>query len=151
MSNIQLAANLQRLRKDHHFTQTQFSKKLNISRQAYSNYETGKRIPDLDIIIRIANIYHISLENLLTQTCSKDGLINETSGPYFTGMVVDSADTIYLTREEIDLITHYRNADADERKLTQKDGYSSIKQRLFCNGDKPKSDLPKTLDLGDRL
>ena len=75
MSNIQLAANLQRLRKDHHFTQTQFSKKLNISRQAYSNYETGKRIPDLDIIIRIANIYHISLENLLTQTCSKDGLI----------------------------------------------------------------------------
>ena len=51
MSNIQLAANLQRLRKDHHFTQTQFSKKLNISRQAYSNYETGKRIPDLDIII----------------------------------------------------------------------------------------------------
>ena len=27
---------------------------------------------------------------------------------------------IYLTREEIDLITHYRNADADERKLTQK-------------------------------
>lgn len=41
-------------------------------------------------------------------------------GPYFTGMVVDSADTIYLTREEIDLITHYRNADADERKLTQK-------------------------------
>ena len=101
MSNIQLAANLQRLRKDHHFTQTQFSKKLNISRQAYSNYETGKRIPDLDIIIRIANIYHIS-------------------GPYFTGMVVDSADTIYLTREEIDLITHYRNVDADERKLTQK-------------------------------
>ena len=70
MSNIQLAANLQRLRKDHHFTQTQFSKKLNISRQAYSNYETGKRIPDLDIIIRIANIYHISLENLLTQTLS---------------------------------------------------------------------------------
>jgi transcriptional regulator with XRE-family HTH domain len=60
VSNIQLAANLQRLRKDHHFTQTQFSKKLNISRQAYSNYETGKRIPDLDIIIRIANIYHIS-------------------------------------------------------------------------------------------
>ena len=27
---------------------------------------------------------------------------------------------LLLTREEIDLITHYRNADADERKLTQK-------------------------------
>lgn len=74
----------------------------------------------MDIIIRIANIYHISLEDLLTQTCSKDGVINETSGPYFTAMVVDSSDTIYLTKEEIDLITHYRTADTDERKLTQK-------------------------------
>lgn len=71
MSNIQLAANLQRLRKDHHFTQTQFSKKLNISRQAYSNYETGKRIPDLDIIIRIANIYHISLKICLRRLVQK--------------------------------------------------------------------------------
>ena len=62
MSNIQLAANLQRLRKDHHFTQTQFSKKLNISRQAYSNYETGKRIPDLDIIIRIVQKMVLSMK-----------------------------------------------------------------------------------------
>ena len=96
MSNIQLAANLQRLRKDHHFTQTQFSKKLNISRQAYSNYETGKRIPDLDIIIRIANIYHISLENLLTQTCSKDGLINETSGPRISQEWLLTVQTLFI-------------------------------------------------------
>ena len=45
MSNIQLAANLLRLRTDHDYTQTQIGAKLNISRQAYSNYETGKRIP----------------------------------------------------------------------------------------------------------
>ena len=58
MANIQLAANLRRLRSDHNYTQAQISDKLNISRQAYSNYETGKRIPDLDILIRIADIYH---------------------------------------------------------------------------------------------
>ena len=49
MANIQLAENLRRLRTDHDYTQTQIGDKLNISRQAYSNYETGKRIPDLDI------------------------------------------------------------------------------------------------------
>ena len=64
MANIQLAANLRRLRSDHNYTQAQISDKLNISRQAYSNYETGKRIPDLDILIRIADIYHVTLEQL---------------------------------------------------------------------------------------
>ena len=65
MANIQLAANLRRLRSDHDYTQAQISDKLNISRQAYSNYETGKRIPDLDILIRIADIYHVTLEQLI--------------------------------------------------------------------------------------
>ena len=57
MSNIQLAINLRRLRLDHNYTQQQLGKMLNLSRQAYSNYETGKRIPDIDLLIRIADIY----------------------------------------------------------------------------------------------
>ena len=120
MSNIQLAANLRRLRADHEYTQTQIGAKLNISRQAYSNYETGKRIPDLDILIRIANLYHVTLEQLIMQPCSGAGVINQNSGPYYVGMEIESADTIYLTKEEVELLTHYRNADEDDRKLTQK-------------------------------
>lgn len=120
MSNIQLAANLRRLRADHEYTQTQIGAKLNISRQAYSNYETGKRIPDLDILIRIANLYHVTLEQLIMQPCSGAGVINQNSGPYYAGMEIESADTIYLTKEEVELLSHYRNADEDERKLTRK-------------------------------
>ncbi len=120
MSNIQLAANLRRLRNDHNYTQTQLGRKLNISRQAYSNYETGKRIPDLDMLIRIADIYHVSLEQLITQTCTKSGVINENSGPYFIGLESDTNDEIYLTRDEVLLLTSYRNASEDDRRLTRK-------------------------------
>lgn len=120
VSNIQLAANLRRLRTDHDYTQTQIAERLNISRQAYSNYETGKRIPDLDILIRIADIYHVTLEELIMQPCSGAGIINQNSGPYYIGMEITSADTIYLTKEEVELLSHYRNADEDERKLTRK-------------------------------
>lgn len=120
MSNIQLAANLRRLRNDHNYTQTQIGEKLNISRQAYSNYETGKRIPDIDMLIRIADIYQVTLEQLITQACTKTGVINETTGPYYTGMIVESADTIYLSKEEVELLTQYRNAGEDERRLTRK-------------------------------
>ena len=120
MANIQLAANLRRLRSDHNYTQAQISDKLNISRQAYSNYETGKRIPDLDILIRIADIYHVTLEQLILQPCTGTGVINQNSGPYYIVMEVETADTIYLAKDEVELLTHYRNADEDDRKLTRK-------------------------------
>ena len=120
VSNIQLTDNLVRLRKAYNYTQQQIGDKLNISRQAYSNYERGKRIPDIGMLIRLADIYGVSLEQLLTQTCTKDGVLNESHGPYYRGMVIENADTLYLTREELDLLTHYRKAEADDRRLVQK-------------------------------
>ena len=120
MSIIQLANNLRRLRTENNYTQEQIGEKLNISRQAYSNYEIGKRIPDLDILIRIADIYHVTLEELIMQPCSGAGIINQNSGPYYIGMEITSADTIYLTKEEVELLTRYREADEDDRMLTRK-------------------------------
>ena len=72
------------------------------------------------MLIRIADIYEVTLEQLLTQTCTKTGIVNETSGPYFTSRIIASGDTLYLTGEEIDLVAHYRNAGEDERKLARK-------------------------------
>ena len=37
VANVQLVENLRRLRDEHNYTQLQISKRLNISRQAYSN------------------------------------------------------------------------------------------------------------------
>ena len=54
MSNIQLANNLRFLRTKHKLTQDDLSSLLNISRQAYSNYETSKRTPDLDSLLHIS-------------------------------------------------------------------------------------------------
>ena len=57
MSIIQLANNLHRLRTENNYTQEQIGEKLNISRQAYSNYETGKRIADGDISEKMDKIW----------------------------------------------------------------------------------------------
>lgn len=65
MPNIQLANNLRYLRKQHNLTQTTLSNMLNISRQAYSNYETSKRTPDLDSLLHLAGFYHVSLNDLV--------------------------------------------------------------------------------------
>mgnify|MGYP006072789397 FL=1 len=71
MANVQLVENLRRLRDEHNYTQFQLSKKLNISRQAYSNYETGKRVPDIETLLRVSDIYGISLEDLIARPFSE--------------------------------------------------------------------------------
>ena len=70
MANLQLSSNLYNYRKLYGYTQGRLSKRLNISRQAYSNYETGRRDPDLDLLIRLADFYHITLDQLVHQPFS---------------------------------------------------------------------------------
>ena len=120
MSNIQLAENLRRLRDDYGYTQKQIGKKLNISRQAYSNYENGKRIPDYSLLLRIADIYHLPLEALLTQSCRKTGVVNESSRPYYTAMLADTDDILYLSEEEVELILRYRAAKDEDRRIARR-------------------------------
>mgnify|MGYP000523756457 CR=1 FL=1 len=102
MPNIQLARNLKYLRLAYGLTQDDLGAFLNISRQAYSNYETSKRTPDLDSLMRLADIYGVSLDQLVNHPCTKDGLILEQKGPFTYAMEIDTADTLYLTREEVD-------------------------------------------------
>ena len=65
MPNIQLANNLRYLRKQCGLTQTTLSDMLNIFRaQAYSNYETSKRTPDLDSLLLLASFYQVNLDAL---------------------------------------------------------------------------------------
>lgn len=120
MSNIQLVENLYRLRKAHHYTQQQMSDLLNISRQAYSNYETSKRTPDLDSLIRLADIYNLSLDQLVNHPCTKDGMVLEQKGPFTPAMEIETADTIYLTREEVKLIQSFRTLSDEEKLLIKK-------------------------------
>ena len=87
MSNIQLVENLYRLRKAHHYTQQEISDLLNISRQAYSNYENGTRLPDLETACVIAYYFQISLDQLV-----RVGLHPEKPADPFASLPKDMQD-----------------------------------------------------------
>lgn len=53
------------LRKEYGWTQAELANKLNISQQAVSKYEKGERDPDIDVLLRIANIFNVSTDYLL--------------------------------------------------------------------------------------
>lgn len=52
-------------RKELNLTQEEVAKQLFISRQAISNWETGKSYPDIEKIVMLSDIYEISLDKLL--------------------------------------------------------------------------------------
>lgn len=56
---------LQFLRKKHNYTQNELAKRLDISRQAVSKWETGAAIPDLEILLKISKLYGITINDIL--------------------------------------------------------------------------------------
>ena len=56
---------LQFLRKSHNYTQDDLAKKLNISRQAVSKWETETAIPDLEVLLKISKLYNITINDIL--------------------------------------------------------------------------------------
>lgn len=65
MNTNMTAKYLQFLRKSHGYTQDDLAQKLNISRQAVSKWETGTTIPDLDTLLKLSKLYHITINEIL--------------------------------------------------------------------------------------
>ena len=61
MMTNKIGSNIRALRKKNYLTQEQLAETLNMTRQTLSNYELGKRIPD----IRIADLFHVSLDEMV--------------------------------------------------------------------------------------
>ena len=53
------------LRKEQKLTQEQFAEKLNITRQAVSNWENNRNLPDIEMLIQMSTVFHVSLEQLI--------------------------------------------------------------------------------------
>lgn len=56
---------LSTLRKNADMTQNEVADKLNLSRQAISKYECGESFPDISILVMIADLFHITLDQLI--------------------------------------------------------------------------------------
>ena len=61
---MDLGKKLKELRKSFNLTQEEFAKKIGVSRVNYTRYETGKVRPDYETVIKIADFYDISLDEL---------------------------------------------------------------------------------------
>lgn len=56
---------LKKLRDERNYTQKEISSILGIAQNTYSGYETNKHIPDLEILIKIADLYKTSVDYII--------------------------------------------------------------------------------------
>ena len=57
---------LKEIRKSKRLTQLRVAMDLNISREALSYYETGKRNPDLEMLVAMSKYFNVSVDYLIT-------------------------------------------------------------------------------------
>lgn len=60
-----LSDNLKKLRIANKKTQKQVAEYLNITREAYTQYENGKREPDIETLKKLADYFNVSIDLLL--------------------------------------------------------------------------------------
>ena len=56
---------IKKLREERGMTQDELAEKLNVTRQAVSNWETGKTQPDIETLTRLAEIFDVSVERII--------------------------------------------------------------------------------------
>lgn len=64
--------NLKLLRNRNGMLQEDVAKYLGLTRPAYSHYETGKRIPDAEILEKLADLYEVSIDELMGRGSAED-------------------------------------------------------------------------------
>lgn len=69
---------IKQIRKEHNLTQNQFASLFGLYDSTISQYENGKREPEYDTIIKIANQFNVSIDWLLGRVENKDLIRLET-------------------------------------------------------------------------
>ena len=60
-----IGGNLLRLRKEHKLSREKFAELIDVSSRIVYDYEDGFKTPSLDTLVRIANLYGVTLDDIL--------------------------------------------------------------------------------------
>ena len=111
MNDLSMPEKLKKLRLASGYTQADVADKLNISRQGYQHYESGRRTPSTETLNALAEIYHIQIYDLILS----DIPLNLTD--------IVSEDPVYLksvAEMEQKLLKAFRKLNMQEKQILLK-------------------------------
>ena len=135
LTTAEIASNLKYLRERKDFSVKEISAALGITERAYYNYEKGVRDPSLNMLIKIANVYGCSLDDLVSNNVGgvKDATISFESLRIDNGQIKRKARTKVTTILDNVLLIH---DDLDVYTFLRTDTVSSGETMLFKYKDK---------------
>lgn len=109
MKDFSLPQKLKKLRIASGYTQSYVAEKLNISRQGYQHYESGRRVPNNEYLQLLADLYNLQIYDLIISDINLE----------FTDLV--SEEPVYpksVAEMEQKLLKAFRKlSDKDKQKL----------------------------------
>lgn len=102
-----LAHNLRFFREAHGYTQEYLGDILNIQRQSYCNYENGRRIPSVEILSDIADLYDIPVDLLIKPANNK----SDSSAVNYTlaQLIADFQSLSDADKRDVQTFISYKN------------------------------------------
>lgn len=111
---------LRKLRIEQNYTQDYVAKYLNMTRQGYAHYEAGLRNPDYQTLLKLSNLYHIDIGDLINNfTTPIDNNMLLEKAPYQTSINSElhtNKKTIQLTYDERRLFNLFQKLTSPEKK-----------------------------------
>ena len=62
---MHIAENIRQLRNARNMTQATLAKRVGVTNATISAYEVGARVPSFEVLIKLAQVFHVSTDNLL--------------------------------------------------------------------------------------
>lgn len=104
----ELANKLKVLRASMNVTQEIIGSKLSVDRSTYSNYERGITEPDIKTLIKLADIFNVTVDFLLGRGEESTKVADSGGTPVYT-----------LSKEEKDFVISLRIMDKEKRSRTK--------------------------------
>lgn len=110
---------LYELRTYYGYKQKDISDYLNITSQAYSNYENNKRTPDIDTMHKIAQFYGLSIDKILDYRNTRQIEDSRSYGALYRG-VSDTGIIIPLTAQQAHMVSDFLTLPKEQQEICQK-------------------------------
>lgn len=140
--------NLQSLRKLHQMTQEQVAEAVNVSRQAVAKWENGETTPDISNCMALADLYNVSLDDLVRHTDDYNGAFIAPKGKhFFSAVTINERGQIVIPKKAREIF-HLKAGDhllllGDEAQglaLVKPEGFLDTITRLSASLKKGNTD-----------
>ena len=118
MNENKLCQYLKNLRKFYNYSQKTVSDYLNVTRQTYSHYETGRIVPPVNSLYKLSRLYGISVDNFLELIVKADEDMTSDQMQQMGNMeAADDLATFFEYINNSENSEKFKNLDQRERQM----------------------------------